>query len=133
MREWFNCEIIRVNSLKWYYKMSLGGSQLGHSFSLLTCLNPKSAAEKAASTFRIEEEEDTLSWVLMAVALKATSFLQLKKHNHSIIFRPNSHKLSLSVAKSFKLPMATLSTVPTVGLSETFTRLKQQGKVSLLP
>lgn len=69
----------------------------------------------------------------MAVALKATSFLQLKKNNHSIIFRPNSHKLSLSVAKSFKLPMATLSTVPTVGLSETFTRLKQQGKVALIP
>lgn len=69
----------------------------------------------------------------MAIALKAPStFLH---SNQSNLFGPNyiSYKhsvVSIISSKSYKPPMAALSTV---GLSETFTRLKQQGKVALIP
>ncbi|XP_043691232.1 tryptophan synthase alpha chain-like isoform X2 [Telopea speciosissima] len=66
----------------------------------------------------------------MAIALKTTSFLQTRKSQ--------SHFLRLSAPTftvSFKsrTVMATLSIAPAVGLSETFSRLKQQGKVALIP
>ncbi|KAM7478219.1 hypothetical protein LguiA_026432 [Lonicera macranthoides] len=72
----------------------------------------------------------------MAVALKTTCFLQLKKkpQHHSLIC-PNFCIFNVS-AKAFKPPMATLTTapiVPIVGLAETFARLKQQGKVAFIP
>ncbi|KAL2510754.1 Tryptophan synthase alpha chain [Abeliophyllum distichum] len=60
----------------------------------------------------------------MAATLKTTFFLQNK---------PGGHSLPRIKPFRFKTPMATLATVPTVGLSETFSRLKQQGKVALIP
>ncbi|XP_059660426.1 tryptophan synthase alpha chain isoform X1 [Cornus florida] len=69
----------------------------------------------------------------MAVVLKATCFLQLKKKSEDpFLIRPNFQRFSIST-KTFKPPMATLTTAPTVGLSETFTRLRSQGKVAFIP
>ena len=69
----------------------------------------------------------------MATALKATCFLQLqKKPQDNLLSRPsNPGRITIPARTAFKPPMATLSTVPTVGLSETFTRLRKQGKVSI--
>ncbi|CAK9143781.1 unnamed protein product [Ilex paraguariensis] len=69
----------------------------------------------------------------MAIALKATFPVQLKKkpENHLFI-RLNAQRVVVS-RKTLKTPMATLSTVCTVGLSETFARLRQEGKVALIP
>ena len=69
----------------------------------------------------------------MAIAFKSptTSFFQLKKNipeTHSFL-RFSSQRFA-TPARRFT-PMAAISTVPTVGLSETFTRLKKQGKVSI--
>ncbi|XP_030948798.1 tryptophan synthase alpha chain [Quercus lobata] len=71
----------------------------------------------------------------MAIAFKSptTSFFQLKKNNpetHSFL-RFSSQRFA-TPARRFT-PMAAISTVPTVGLSETFTRLKKQGKVAFIP
>ncbi|KAA8543309.1 hypothetical protein F0562_021196 [Nyssa sinensis] len=69
----------------------------------------------------------------MAFSLKATSFLQLKKNSEAnLLLRPISQRSTSSI-KTFKPPLAALSTASTVGLSETFTRLKSQGKVALIP
>ena len=67
---------------------------------------------------------------LMAVALKATCFLQLqKKPQDNLLSRPsNPQSITISARTTFKHPMAALSTV---GLAETFTRLRKQGKVSI--
>ncbi|XVF80887.1 hypothetical protein PTKIN_Ptkin15bG0111200 [Pterospermum kingtungense] len=68
----------------------------------------------------------------MAIALKSTpGSLQLKKHNiHSISRLPSAK--SLVSTKRFT-PMATLTTSPTLGLSDTFSKLKKQGKVAFIP
>ncbi|KAK7824302.1 tryptophan synthase alpha chain [Quercus suber] len=71
----------------------------------------------------------------MAIAFKSptTSFFELKKNNletHSFL-RFSSQRFA-TPARRFT-PMAAISTVPTVGLSETFTRLKKQGKVAFIP
>ena len=71
-------------------------------------------------------------WFSMAIAFKSptTSFFQLKKNNPETnsFLRFSSHRFVTPVRRF--TPMAALSTVPTVGISETFTRLKKQGKVS---
>jgi hypothetical protein len=68
----------------------------------------------------------------MAIAFKSQNptFFQLKKNTeaHSFLRFP-SQRLAVPVGRRFT-PMAALSTAPTVGLSETFKRLKNQGKVS---
>lgn len=70
---------------------------------------------------------------LMAVALKANSFLHLRNksnfHHQNLLIQPsNTPRFAIPTRKS---PMAVLSvSTPTVGLSETFTRLRNQGKVS---
>ncbi|PSS06342.1 Tryptophan synthase alpha chain like [Actinidia chinensis var. chinensis] len=71
----------------------------------------------------------------MAAALKATCFLQLqKKPQDNLLSRPsNPQRITIPARTAFKPSMATLSTVPTVGLSETFTRLRKQGKVAFIP
>lgn len=68
----------------------------------------------------------------MAFALKSTpGLLHLKKHNtHSLSGVP-SGKAFVSI-KRFT-PMATLTTAPTLGLSDTFSKLKNEGKVSIFP
>ncbi|XP_022898235.1 tryptophan synthase alpha chain-like [Olea europaea var. sylvestris] len=60
----------------------------------------------------------------MAATLKAGFFFQTK---------PGGHSLPRIKPFRFKPPMATLATVPTVGLSETFSKLKRQGKVAFIP
>ena len=65
----------------------------------------------------------------MAIAFKPpTPTFQLKDNTaaHSFLRFP-SQRLAVPVRRF--TPMAALSTAPTVGLSETFTRLKNQGKV----
>lgn len=68
----------------------------------------------------------------MASALKsATGFLQLKKPQSPLLFRSPSQESTLSV-KKFR-PMAALTTTTAVSLSKTFIKLKEQGKVALIP
>nr|DAD36655.1 TPA_asm: hypothetical protein HUJ06_007296 [Nelumbo nucifera] len=69
----------------------------------------------------------------MAVALKSSCLLQPKKSlNQSRHFLLFSTKKSIVSVKS-RSPMASMVVAPTVGLSETFTRLKQKGKVAFIP
>ncbi|KAI4349456.1 hypothetical protein L6164_010042 [Bauhinia variegata] len=67
----------------------------------------------------------------MAIALKSASFFQLKKTDINFQVRVPYGKPIISVRKC--APMAAICTSPTVGLSETFTRLKKEGKVALIP
>ncbi|KAI3460922.1 hypothetical protein Pfo_017585 [Paulownia fortunei] len=69
---------------------------------------------------------------MAAAALKPICFLQLKT-NYYIPERRSSFISSTNRSLKYKPPMATLKTSPTVGLSETFYRLKQRGKVALIP
>ncbi|KAF8401786.1 hypothetical protein HHK36_012732 [Tetracentron sinense] len=66
----------------------------------------------------------------MDIALKTTSFLQLKKPQNRFLHLP-TQKSNVST-KSFT-PMASLALAPTVGLSEIFINLKKQGKVAFIP
>ncbi|KAK6120056.1 hypothetical protein DH2020_046186 [Rehmannia glutinosa] len=69
---------------------------------------------------------------MAAAVLKAICFVQLKT-NYNIPERSSSLISSANKSLKYKPTMATLKTAPTVGLSETFSRLKQQGKVALIP
>ncbi|KAF5201477.1 Tryptophan synthase alpha chain [Thalictrum thalictroides] len=75
----------------------------------------------------------------MAVALQAALFLQSNNNNNNnnnLLFRlpTQKHRNNISIStKSSLVSMASLTVSPVVGLSETFTRLKQQGKVALIP
>ncbi|KAF7119486.1 hypothetical protein RHSIM_Rhsim13G0030700 [Rhododendron simsii] len=74
----------------------------------------------------------------MAIALKANSFLQLKNtsnsHHNRLLIQPSNTPRFAIPTRKFKTPMAVLSvSTPTVGLSETFTRLRNQGKVAFIP
>ncbi|KAL2238812.1 tryptophan synthase alpha chain [Sesamum indicum] len=64
----------------------------------------------------------------MAAALQTTCFLRLKNNYNVIQCRSSTNR-----AFKCKPPMATLAAAPTVGLSETFSRLKQKGKVAFIP
>ncbi|XP_011082598.1 tryptophan synthase alpha chain [Sesamum indicum] len=67
---------------------------------------------------------------MAAAALNAICF----KTNYNIQQRPSSSFISwTNKSINYKPPMAALATAPTVGLSETFSRLKQRGKVALIP
>nr|ACJ02773.1 indole-3-glycerol phosphate lyase IGL2 [Lamium galeobdolon] len=65
---------------------------------------------------------------MAANSLKSICFPQLKTTNQSI-----SQRSSSRVSLCYKPPMATLQTATKAGISETFSRLKQQGKVALIP
>lgn len=68
----------------------------------------------------------------MSFALKSTvSFVHLRNRDADILTLFPSQKSSVSV-KRF-ITMATLTTSPTVGLAETFTKLRKQGKVAFIP
>ncbi|XP_024018727.1 tryptophan synthase alpha chain [Morus notabilis] len=73
----------------------------------------------------------------MAVALKSSGFLHLNNPRNRVFLprTPSQLQTSSSYSSSVKRfsPMAALTTAPTVGLSETFTRLKEQGKVAFIP
>ncbi|KAL0458249.1 UNVERIFIED_CONTAM: Tryptophan synthase alpha chain, chloroplastic [Sesamum latifolium] len=67
---------------------------------------------------------------MAAAALNAICF----KTNYNMRQRPSSSFISwTNKSLKYKPPMAALTTAPTVGLSETFSRLKQRGKVALIP
>ncbi|KAI5315869.1 hypothetical protein PRUPE_8G232700 [Prunus persica] len=69
---------------------------------------------------------------MAASSLKsAAGFLQLKKPQNPLLLRSPSQASTLSLKKF--TPMAALTTTPAVGLSQTFTKLKEQGKVALIP
>ncbi|KAJ7977312.1 tryptophan synthase alpha chain [Quillaja saponaria] len=67
----------------------------------------------------------------MAIALKSSSFFKLKKHESNSQFCFPSQKSVVKLRRDTL--MAAISTTSTVGISETFTRLKSQGKVALIP
>lgn len=64
----------------------------------------------------------------MAIAFKSSCFLQLNKPENSFRVSFSSKKTIVSVKRI--TPVAAIKTMETVGLSETFKRLKEQGKVS---
>ncbi|KAL0419828.1 UNVERIFIED_CONTAM: Tryptophan synthase alpha chain, chloroplastic [Sesamum radiatum] len=64
----------------------------------------------------------------MAAALQTTCFLRLKNNYNALQCRSSTNR-----AFKCKPAMATLAAAPTVGLSETFSRLKQKGKVAFIP
>ncbi|CAL5194092.1 unnamed protein product [Lathyrus oleraceus] len=67
----------------------------------------------------------------MAIAFKSSCFLQLNKPENSFRVSFSSKKTIVSVKRI--TPVAAIKTMETVGLSETFKRLKEQGKVALIP
>ncbi|KAI3884007.1 hypothetical protein MKX03_005282 [Papaver bracteatum] len=67
----------------------------------------------------------------MATALKTTLFLQPKKSPNQFVSH-STQRPNVSF-KSFTVPMASMRITPTVGLSETFSKLKKQGKVAFIP
>ncbi|KAK1428364.1 hypothetical protein QVD17_17197 [Tagetes erecta] len=77
--------------------------------------------------------------LLTIVPKSASSFLHLhlQQHNnkpHSLFRLHSPNFVPFSLKPSFNLPMATLAaSSPALGLSETFSKLKQDGKVALIP
>ncbi|XP_030442790.2 tryptophan synthase alpha chain [Syzygium oleosum] len=67
----------------------------------------------------------------MALALKPTCFVQLKKPKSCCAFQ-SSRQLAV-VSTKRNTTMAALSIVSTIGISETFAKLKKEGKVALIP
>ncbi|GAB2298277.1 hypothetical protein Dimus_032347 [Dionaea muscipula] len=74
----------------------------------------------------------------MAIALKTTCFVQQQKRfrNQVSLLRPPPTALSKSPTFSIRassIVMTSLATPKTLSISETFTRLRQQNKVALIP
>ncbi|KAL2321002.1 hypothetical protein Fmac_029971 [Flemingia macrophylla] len=67
----------------------------------------------------------------MDLALKSSCFLQLKKPEAGFEACFSSKRAIISVKRY--TPMAAIRTTQTVGLAETFTRLKKEGKVAFIP
>lgn len=67
----------------------------------------------------------------MALALKSTCFVQLKRPKSCCAFRSSRQLAIVSTRRS--TTMAALSTVATIGISETFAKLKKEGKVAFIP
>ncbi|KAK7336805.1 hypothetical protein VNO77_17353 [Canavalia gladiata] len=69
--------------------------------------------------------------IFMAISLKSTCFLQLKKPEagFQVCFFPKKAVISV---KTYS-PVAAIRTMEAVGLSETFTRLRKQEKVAFIP
>ncbi|XP_022155957.1 tryptophan synthase alpha chain-like [Momordica charantia] len=69
----------------------------------------------------------------MDLAFKSSKLLPLNKMPSRLIFPPNPCTISVSQSKRLA-PMAALTAAsPAVGLSETFNKLREQGKVALIP
>lgn len=66
----------------------------------------------------------------MAVALKTIGFLHLKRPENQLSLLRGTSQVPTLAVKRFT-PMAALTAAPTVGLSETFKRLKEQGQVCI--
>ncbi|ONI17198.1 hypothetical protein PRUPE_3G144500 [Prunus persica] len=71
----------------------------------------------------------------MATSLKFTStgFLQLKKPQNPFLLHSPSQASTVSVKRRLITPMAALTLTPTINLSQTFTKLKNQRKVAFIP
>ncbi|KAJ4833169.1 cTPxI [Turnera subulata] len=71
----------------------------------------------------------------MAITLKSTStFLHLKTPDYShSLSRFSSYKPTVVSTRRLAPPMAALTAAPSLSISETFTNLKKQGKVALIP
>ncbi|XP_050363888.1 tryptophan synthase alpha chain [Argentina anserina] len=70
----------------------------------------------------------------MASSLKtATGFLQLKNLQTPLLFQSPAQISTLSFKKLTPMASLTTTTSTTVGLSQTFVKLKEQGKVALIP
>ncbi|ONI17197.1 hypothetical protein PRUPE_3G144400 [Prunus persica] len=69
----------------------------------------------------------------MATSLKftATGFFQLKKPQNPFLLP--SQASTVPVKKSLLTPMAALTLTPTINLSQTFTKLKNQREVAFIP
>ncbi|XVE77853.1 hypothetical protein DITRI_Ditri13aG0096500 [Diplodiscus trichospermus] len=68
----------------------------------------------------------------MAIVLKsAPGLLQLRRHDTHFLFRLPSGKTLVSSKRL--TPMASITATPTLGLSDTFSKLKKQGKVAFIP
>ncbi|TKY62403.1 Tryptophan synthase alpha chain [Spatholobus suberectus] len=67
----------------------------------------------------------------MALDLKPSCFLQLKKSEARFLACFSSKRAIISVKRC--TPVAAIRTMEAVGLSETFTKLKKQGKVAFIP
>lgn len=65
----------------------------------------------------------------MAVAFETIGFLHLKKPDNQLLLLPRGASQLPTLAVKRFTPMAALTSAPTVGLSETFKRLKKQGQV----
>lgn len=68
----------------------------------------------------------------MDIAFNSSRLLPFNKIPTTLIFPPHPCKISVFQSKRF-VPMAALTASPAVGLSETFSKLKQQGKVAFIP
>lgn len=66
----------------------------------------------------------------MDIAIKSSRFLPLNKIPSTPAFSSRPCKISVSQSKRFA-PMAALAASPAVGLSETFNKLREQGKVNV--
>lgn len=66
----------------------------------------------------------------MDIAFKSSRFLPLNKIPSTPAFSSRPCKISVSQSKRFA-PMAALAASPAVGLSETFNKLREQGKVNV--
>ncbi|KAH7517290.1 tryptophan synthase alpha chain [Ziziphus jujuba] len=69
----------------------------------------------------------------MAVAFETIGFLHLKKPDNQLLLLPRGASQLPTLAVKRFTPMAALTSAPTVGLSETFKRLKKQGQVAFIP
>lgn len=68
----------------------------------------------------------------MAIAFKSSCFLQFNKPNTGFGLSFSSRKPVIISVKRYT-SVAAIKTMETVGISETFNRLKKQGKVALIP
>ncbi|RDX60275.1 Tryptophan synthase alpha chain, chloroplastic [Mucuna pruriens] len=67
----------------------------------------------------------------MAITLKSSCFLQLKKPEAGFQVCFSSKRATISLKRY--TPVAAIRTMETVGLSATFTKLKKEGKVAFIP
>ncbi|WCJ38391.1 tryptophan synthase alpha chain [Euphorbia peplus] len=69
----------------------------------------------------------------MAIALKSTtSFLHRRNPDTHLVIRSPSYRATCISTRRF-VPMASLTAAPSLGIAETFSNLKKQGKVALIP
>lgn len=99
------------------------------SFHSYTTVRPYLTPSPSASPLFLHFQVERRFGDGMASFLKATHFIH-SSNNHQNHPFSQSYTQTIKISTSRKPLMAALSATATVGLSETFTRLKEQGKVS---